>query len=352
MRLFRDHLSKISGYVPGIQPKNSDFIKLNTNENPYPPSPRVIKALREALNGSLRLYPDPLSDRLRDRIAEVCALSREWVLVGNGSDEILNWVSRAVLAKGDELWVTDPTYILYEVLAQFQEAKTVRCLLDEKFDLPHRFNLKNAQLIMISNPNTPTGTCFDKSKIIKICSSTRALVLIDEAYVDFAQCDCIELVKNFKNVLVTRSFSKSFSLAGMRIGYAVGRPETIGILMKLKDSYNLNRLSQAAALAALNDMAWMKENVERIIRDRFFLSENLSKLGFHVLPSQANFIFAAHKNFGAKWLYERLYERKFLVRHFELPRLENYLRISIGTHLEMVKLVGLIRELTKGGGKL
>lgn len=343
-KFFRTSIENLDAYVPGLQPKGKGFIKLNTNENPYPPSPRVIDILQQTASDILRLYPSPTAGLLREKIAQTFGFKKEWVFVGNGSDEILNLIVRACLGKGDKLWVTDPTYILYEVLANMQEARVIKCPLGEDFQWPKRFDLQGAKLVMISNPNTPTGTFFAKTQISEVCKKTKGLVVIDEAYADFAQTNCLDFVKKFKNVMITRTLSKSFSLAGLRVGFAVARPEVIQVLMKLKDSYNVNRLSQEAGLAAIEDLNAMKEAVKRVVRDREFLTQRLCGLGFQVIPSQANFIFVKHQHLPALKIYQGLYQRRILVRHLNLPRLKSYLRISIGTHQQMIQLV---KELEK-----
>ncbi len=342
---FRKSIELLSEYVPGFQPKEKGFIKLNTNENPYPPSSKALEILKIEASEALRLYPDPISETLREKIAKTYGFKPDWIFVGNGSDEILNLIVRACLGKGDELWVTDPTYILYEVLANMQEARVTKCSLDENFDLPERINVGKAKLVMISNPNTPTGAFFDKSSLKTICRQAKGLVVIDEAYADFSKENCLDFVKKFKNVVVTRTMSKSFSLAGLRLGWAIARPEVIQVLMKLKDSYNVNRLSQRAGLAAITDLASMKEAVKRVVRDRDFLTEKLMKLGFKVIPSQSNFLFVKHLSVDALKLYQELYKRKILVRHFNLPKLKNYLRITIGTHQQMVQLVKALEHI-------
>lgn len=345
---FRKNIDQMEGYVPGLQPRTGGFIKLNTNENPYPPHQVVISAIKDALGENLRLYPDPLSNILRDKIASVYGVPESWVIAGNGSDDVLNLIGRAVLGKNDRLFITDPTYVLYEVLAKFQEAKIIRCALDENFDLPEKMDVSEAELVMISNPNTPAGTLFKKTKIEAICKKTKGLVLIDEAYADFAETNCLDLVKKYQNVMITRSLSKSFSLAGLRVGFAIARPRVIETMMKVKDSYNLNRLNQAAGVAALSNLSSMRDAVTRIIRDREFLTQKLQELGFFVLPSQANFIFTRHPRYSALRLYEELLSEKILVRHFNVPRLKEYLRISIGTHQDMVKLVKVVAERFEG----
>jgi len=344
MKLFRSAILNMQGYVPGFQPKEGGFIKLNTNENPYPPSQTVFEVLKKSFDASLRLYPDPMSDLLRKEIADMFRISKEWIMVGNGSDELLNIAVRAILEKNDKLFITDPTYILYEVLAAMQEAKIIRCRLDKNFDFPQEIDTQDAKLVMISNPNTPTGKVFERKTIEALCRKTKGFVLLDEAYVDFSKENSMNLVKKYKNVIVTRSFSKSYALAGLRIGYLVARPEVIEEFMKLKDSYNVNRLSQAAALAAIKDRVWFRATLSRIIRDREMFSAELEKLDFEVIPSDANFIFVKHPKVKALDLYKKLYAEKILVRHFNRERLKEYLRISIGTHQEMIQVLNVIKK--------
>ncbi|MBI1870924.1 MAG: histidinol-phosphate transaminase [Chlamydiae bacterium] len=349
MKLIRSAIEKMEAYVPGFQPKEGEkFIKLNTNENPYPPSPRVLEAIRRGIGASLRLYPNPLADSLRDKIASLFKVPREWVIAGNGADEILNMAVRVTVGKNDKMLVTDPTYILYEVLANFQEAKVIKCPLNQNFDLPNQFPVEGAKMILMTNPNSPTGCPFDKKKLEAICRKAKGMVLIDEAYADFADENCMDFVKKFKNVIITRTLSKSFSLCGLRIGFAISNPEIIEAMMKVKDSYNMNRLSQLAGVAALQDLDWMRQGVRRIKRDREFLTQKLIKLEFKVLPSQANFIFVRHSQISALEIYKCLYEKRILVRHFNRPRLREYLRISIGVHQEMVKLVKVLEGILKG----
>lgn len=345
MNPFRSAIVRLRPYAPGFQPSEPGFIKLNTNENPYPPSPKVLDVIEDAAKSRLKLYPDPLSNKLRNRIAAMFGVRPDWVVAGNGSDEILDMIFRAVLGKNDRILITDPTYILYEVLAGFQEASVVTCELEGDFRLPRRIRANNAKLVVLANPNTPTGMSFERSEIEAFCRNNRAIVVIDEAYADFSDENCMDLVRKYRNVMVTRSLSKSYSLAGLRAGFAVGRPETIREILKVKDSYNLSALSQAGALAALEDHEWMRRNVARVIRDRGFTTRKLSAIGFDVLPSHANFIFAKHRTRDAKRLYELLYRRKILVRHFNRPRLKSYLRISIGTHQDMVRLVKALEEI-------
>ncbi|MBI1884440.1 MAG: histidinol-phosphate transaminase [Chlamydiae bacterium] len=347
MSLFRPAVEKMKGYVPGFQPKGLGFIKLNTNENPYPPSEKVLNALKEAVNARVRLYPDPVADELRMELAKAFRFPKDWIMVGNGSDEILNLAMRAGVEKNDKVLITEPTYILYEVLAQMQEAKIIRLELDEDFNLPKQVDTRGIKMTFISNPNAPTGALFGREQLRKICRASKGIVLIDEAYADFAKENCLDFVREFKNVIVTRTLSKSYSLAGLRIGFAIARPQVIETLMKLKDSYNVNRLSQVAGIAAIRDRGVMKRTVQQIIRDREFLIQHLERLDFSVIPSQTNFIFVKHARYDAFKLLKELERKKILVRFFNRPRLKEYLRISIGRNQEMIKLVRELERILK-----
>lgn len=342
---FKEHITKLNAYEPGLQPDEEGFIKLNTNENPYPPSPKVIKAIQSANNEELRLYPNPNSDKLKCRIAEKHSMDPGSVLITNGSDEALALIAKGVLGKGDLALITDPTYILYEVLIDIQAAIKKVIALDEQFELPKKIDSTNVKLAFFSNPNTPVGNMLDQKIIARYCQESEGIVVIDEAYIDFAQTDSLELIQQFNNVLITRSFSKSFALAGMRIGYILGEASLIANLNKIKDSYNVNRLSAIAAEAALNDETYRDQQINLIIRDRAFLVQQLSRLQFDVLPSAANFIFVKHNTIESSVLYKILREKKILVRYFDKPRLRDYLRITVGTHQDILKLVKAIEDL-------
>ncbi|MDP3980930.1 MAG: histidinol-phosphate transaminase [Chlamydiota bacterium] len=340
---FQKHIQDLSAYVPGIQPEGTDYIKLNTNENPYPPSRQVIQALKKASNATLRLYPNPSAEGLRKKIADRFGLDPDCVLIGNGSDELINLIIRSVVGPGDKVFLTYPTYILYDVLVNLQQGSKVIHSLDAQYNLTPPFATDGLKLAFFANPNTPTGTIFQKDILEQFCTQTEALVVIDEAYVDFAKTDCLDFIHRFKNVLITRTFSKSYAMAGLRIGYVLGTPENIRELMKIKDSYNVNRLSAIAAEAAFDDYEYMLKRAQMVIRDRKFLTKQLEKLDFDVLPSEANFVFAKHRRIDAKMIYKMLLDQHILVRHFDLPRLNEFLRISIGTHQEMVKLITALK---------
>jgi histidinol-phosphate aminotransferase len=338
----RKIIGDMKGYVPGEQPRDGAYIKLNTNENPYPPSPRVLSALRGATDRSLRLYPEPLGDSLRALAASTFEVRAENVLAGNGSDELLSILVRCFVGKGDRALYPVPTYTLYDTLITIQEGEKTTVDYPADFSLPDGLYSQEAALIFLCNPNSPSGTLVPLQQIEKLARSVTGTLVVDEAYIDFAEGDeasALPLIHSFPNVVVLRSFSKSFSLAGMRIGLAFAPADIIAAMIKVKDSYNVNRLSLAAAVAALQELSWMKRNVKRIQKTRKSLTRKLKSLGFVVYPSQANFVMARRPGENLKDLYEELKRRKILVRHFDQPRLQDSLRITVGTPHEIETLL-------------
>ncbi|MCX7766830.1 MAG: histidinol-phosphate transaminase [Candidatus Sumerlaeia bacterium] len=343
-----ERIINLTPYVPGEQPREQGFIKLNTNENPYPPSPTVIKALKRVLREKVRLYPDPESLEVRRIAGQRWGLAPEQIFVGNGSDEVLRLIFQCYLCAGDSVGSIYPTYILYETLANLFGAKTVFYELNPDLSLPEQFTRRLPhKIICIANPNPPYGTLYEIEQIADICRKNPAsIVLIDEAYIDFAKNNALSLLDEFKNIIITRSFSKSYGMAGLRIGFALAQPEIIANFYKAKDSYNVNALAQVAAITALKDNNYYRHNIQKILAGRRWLTDRLNKLGFSIPPSEANFIFAQwHGN--ARWIYEELKKRKILVRFFNHPRLANGLRISIGTMKENKILVSALKEILK-----
>jgi histidinol-phosphate aminotransferase len=341
-RYFRSNIAAMVGYVPGEQPQDQGFIKLNTNENPYPPSPKVSSALRKAINPSLRLYPDPLSDSLRFTAADVYGVEPSNIIVGNGSDELLSIVLRCFVSPQDRVAFPAPTYSLYDTLIEIQDGVAVRVDFPPDFSLPDSLAEQNAALTFLCNPNAPSGTLVSLAEIDRLARAVSGIVVVDEAYVDFAESEgasSVPLIRRLSNLVVLRTFSKSFSLAGMRIGLALGSEEIISGMMKVKDSYNVNRLSMTAATAALQDMPWMKRNVRRIQRSRKKLISGLKRLGYSVYPSHANFILARKTGENLKCVYEELKRRKILVRYFDAAGLRDCLRITVGTPREIQALL-------------
>ena len=333
----RQSVQDLQAYTPGEQPQVEGLIKLNTNENPYPPSPAVARALREFAADSLRLYPDPVCRTLRERIAAVEGCAVEQVFVGNGSDEVLRLATRAFTQPGGAVAAFDPTYSLYPVLAAAEEVGYRTVPLPEGFGWIEPPAALDASLFFLANPNAPTGVFYPVETIRAFCRQFKGVVLVDEAYVAFSGGrDCLALAKDLPNVLVCRTLSKSFSLAGLRLGYAIGSAELIGAMYKLKDSYNVDRLAQALALAALGDVPWMQDNARRIVATRERVAAELVKRGFRVIPSGANFLFVEPPaGTAAADLFADLRIKNILVRYFPGERTGRYLRVSIGTDAQM-----------------
>lgn len=344
MRYFRENIRDMEPYVPGEQPQDGGFIKLNTNENPYPPYLKVVEALQAAADGSLRLYPDPVCTRVRERAAEVLGVEPGMVIVGNGSDDILTMVMRSFVSEGDKVVFLNPSYGLYSVLTSIQHGREHVAEYTEDFKLPDDIHQPDARLTFICSPNNPTGTVSAPEEVAALAEKSEGIVAVDEAYVDFADSSCLELVHRFDNVIILRSMSKSYSLAGLRIGLGIASAGLIGGLMKVKDSYNVDRLAIVGAEVALSYVHKMQRNAEKIKEDRRYLTEALERLGFVVLPSQANFVFA-RPPMPAGALFEKLKERKILVRYWDRPRLSDGIRISIGTRQELEGLILATKEI-------
>jgi histidinol-phosphate aminotransferase len=345
---FRANIASLAGYVPGEQPQNDGIIKLNTNENPYPPSPRVYAAIRNAIRSSLRLYPEPQSDSLRAVAAAVYGVKPANIIAGNGSDELLSMALRCFVGPGDRVAFPVPTYSLYDTLVEIQDG--VRAAVDypADFALPDMLARRNAALTFLCNPNAPSGTLVDLPQVEQLARSIAGVLVVDEAYVDFAESEgssALPLIRRLSNLIVLRSFSKSFSLAGLRIGLAFASEEIIAGMMKVKDSYNLNRLSLAAACAALQDLPWMTRNARRIQRSRKKLTSALKRMGYQVYPSHANFVLARRTGQNLKSVYQELKQRKILVRYFDVPGLQDCLRITIGSPKEISALVDAMKTI-------
>ena len=339
---FRNNIQAMSGYMPGEQPGDDGFIKLNTNENPYPPSPKVYAALRKAIGASLRLYPQPMSDNLCAAAAAVYGINKENVMAGNGSDELLSIILRCFVAAGDRVAYPVPTYSLYDTLVEIQAGVAVRVPFPEDFAMPDELAGQDARLTILCNPNAPSGTLVSLAEIAKLARAVAGVLVVDEAYVDFAASEgasAIPLIQQLPNLIVLRTLSKSFSLAGLRIGLAFASAEIVAGLHKVRDSYNLDRLSIAAGTAALKDLAWMKRNAARIQRSRQRLASRLKRLGYQVYSSHANFILARQPDKNLRPIYEELKRRKILVRYFDVPGLRDCLRITVGTPKEVRALL-------------
>lgn len=346
MQLLRKNIAEMAGYVPGFQPADQDqWIKLNTNENPYPPSPRVIEAIRTAIGDDLRKYPDAACRAGREAAAELYGFPVEWLIMANGSDELLNNLIRACAAEGDEVAFLHPSYSYYATLAQVQGARVRTFPLTEDGEIGDFPEHYDGRLFFLTNPNAPLGLSWTVDEVAALASRCSGLLVVDEAYADFADQHCLELVRTQPNVVVTRTLSKSYSLAGMRLGLAVARPEIIAALDKIRDHYNLDRLAQVALVAALKDQDCFRENVARIRRSRERFRQELLRLDFAALPSGGNYLFASPPDRNGQRLYRELYQRKILVRYFNDPALAHGIRISIGTDEEMARILAALAEI-------
>ena len=337
------NVQALEAYTPGEQPKDPGIIKLNTNENPYPPSPKVAEALKAFDYARLRLYPDPVFMAVRQRIAEICGCSVQQIFVGNGSDEILALCTRAFVENGGSVGYFMPSYSLYPVLTEIRgiEQRPVSLNADFTWRMPEGYN---ASLFFMTNPNAPTSMTYDTDVVAAFCKTFDGVVLIDEAYGDFADTNCmgLALAKENANTLVMRTFSKSFSLAGMRFGYVIGPEPLISALYKIKDSYNMDMLAQVVGLAALNDLPYMRENVRKIRATRERLTGELRRRGWRVCDSQTNFLFARPPGGDAKKVFEALKAAKIYVRYFPGPATGEYLRITVGTDGQTDRLLEML----------
>jgi histidinol-phosphate aminotransferase len=346
--MFRQAIEEMAPYTPGEQPRPGQrLIKLNTNENPYPPSPAVRAAIIRAADASLRLYPPPRADELLNAAAKVYRMPRAMILAGNGSDELLAMLFRAALTRGDKVAYALPTYSLYDTLAAIQEARVAAVPLGPGFAQPLAgLAAERAAVTIVCNPNSPCGSLAAPAQLDKLARELDGrLLVIDEAYVDFAESHALALVRRHRNVAVLRSFSKSFSLAGMRLGLCFAQPPVIEHLLKVKDSYNLNRLAVSAGAAALADIAWMHRNVSRIKGVRAMTEKRLRQMGLEVPPSQANFVLARLPGRDMSAVAAGLRRRGILVRHFPRSVFRDALRISIGTAAEMQALFNTLEAV-------
>ena len=360
--LVRPLVRRLRPYIPGEQPKIKGLIKLNTNENPYPPSKKVIEAVRAGTDQRLRLYPDPTAQGLRQKLARLHGCKPDNILAGNGSDELLAmavrcFVEPSVSPAGNSRAVVQfftPSYSLYPVLAQIHGAVANPVRLKPDFNLPSPGELRRqnswdfaAALTFITTPNAPSGRGYPTAELQEICRSQGGVVVLDEAYVDFAQENALALAFKYPHVLVARTFSKAYSLCFQRIGYFVGHPDLISALHKIRDSYNVNGLGQIAAMATLDDLPYYRANFHRILATREELSRELTGLGFKVMSSQTNFILARPPVASAEQWLQKLRQRRILVRWFNQPAIRDYLRITIGTPEEAKALVCAVKAELK-----
>lgn len=352
MSSWKDNLRTIDPYVPGEQPNIEGMIKLNTNENPYPPSPAVEKAMKEFDLDSLRLYPDPNSELLINAIAKRYEVNNDQVFVGVGSDDVLAIAFMTFFNSKKPILFPDITYSFYDVWAELFNIPYERPALDDDFNVRTEDYYKENGGVVIANPNAPTGIKQSEDMLRDIIEHNRdVVVIIDEAYVDFSGESALSLTKEYDNVLIVQTYSKSRSLAGMRIGYAMGNPELIKAMNDVRFSYNsypMTRLSVAIGAAAIEDEEYFQRTNKMIIDTREWTKKKLTELGFSYGDSMTNFIFATHRSVNANEIFTKLREKKIFVRHFNSPRIDNYLRISIGTQEEMEKLIDELSIIVGG----
>ena len=348
MTRFRPAIDALRAYAPGEQPPDGvDVVKLNTNENPYPPSPRALAALGAIDAESLRRYPQPFADTFRRSAAEVLGVDPEWILVGNGSDDLLTMLFRAVTGAGRAVAYPAPTYVLYRTLAAIQGAPVLEAPFDEEYTLPvDALADSGAALTIVANPNSPSGTAATTEQLARLTDRAAGVVAVDEAYVAFADGSALDLIRRNDRVIVLRTLSKSHGLAGLRLGFGIAHPDLLSGLAKVKDSYNVDAVAAAVGAAAVRDVAYTRETVERIRRTRARLGRALAGRGFRIWPSQANFVLARPADGDARRLYHGLRERGVLVRYFAEPGLADKLRITVGTEQETTRLLSALADLT------
>ncbi|HWB53373.1 MAG TPA: histidinol-phosphate transaminase [Tepidisphaeraceae bacterium] len=347
-KFVRTIVRQMTGYVPGKQPASGQrVVKLNTNENPFPPSPRVMQAIAQIEPELLRRYPDPMSRTFCESAGRLHKVSPECILTGNGSDDILAIAMLTFLSPADTVAMPDPTYSLYPVIAELDEVKVALVPWEKDWSLPTKALLATKpKAIFLANPNAPSATFVSPQALDELAGNFDGLLLIDEAYVDFADDNCIPLIKEHENVVVTRTLSKAYSLAGLRFGYAIAQPQVVREMNKAKDSYPCDAISIVAATAAIEDQEYARQTWEHVRGERTRISAELSQLGWSVLPSHANFLLASPPDGDAKQVFEGLEAQGILVRYFNSPGLSDKIRITLVTSQENNALLGGIKALT------
>jgi histidinol-phosphate aminotransferase len=342
MGYFRENIEKLTGYVPGFQPDGANVVKLNTNENPYPPSPKVIEAIESLSPEGLRRYPQPLADTFRQAAGKVLGVRPENIICTNGGDDLLTICFRAFCDQDRPAAWPTPTYSLYEVLASLQDCRVVEAdFADDNWR--DKLIAAGAALTIVCNPNAPTGVQVAANDLAELAGRLSGVLLIDEAYVDFAWDNCFRLVEQFDNVIILRSMSKGYSLAGLRFGFGIANEALIAGLMKVKDSYNVDSISIAAATAAVLDQEYFKANVEKVIAERSRMTKELTGLGFQVAPSETNFLLAQISGAGA--IYEKLAKDNIYVRYWNTGQMADKLRVTIGTREQNDALLKALTQI-------
>ncbi|MDC4328780.1 histidinol-phosphate transaminase [Acinetobacter baumannii] len=351
MRFWSPEVRELEPYVPGEQPKIQNLLKLNTNENPYPPSPKVVEAVQAVLHEQadvLRLYPDPDATALKQAIAKQQNIDVSQVFVGNGSDEVLAHIFKAFFLQDEPILYPDITYSFYPVYSQFFGTKTKEIPLNENFEIDVRDYTQPNGGVIITNPNAPTSIALSLAEIEQVLQANPdRVVVIDEAYVDFGAESAVSLINRYENLVVCQTTSKSRSLAGLRVGFAIAQSHLIAALEAVKNSFNsypIDRFAIAAAVASFEDQAYFEEQCQKVITSREKLVRDLTELGFNVLPSKANFIFATHSHHDAGQLAQKLREQGIIVRYFNKPRINQFLRITVGTNEQNARLVQTLKQ--------
>jgi len=353
--MFSDNLrhavAAMSGYTPGEQLNSPDIIKLNTNENPYPASPKVVEAIEAAAKAGLQRYPSAMAQPFREAASDMFGIDPESVLCGNGSDDILTILTRAFVGEGELLRFPRPSYILYGTLAEIQGARSEQIPFESDWSLPDSFGSTSdgLKLVYLPNPNSPSGTVVSREAILELADRLPCPLVVDEAYADFADFNCLDLSFENEKILVTRTLSKSYGLAGLRFGFLVAQPDVVRELIKVKDSYNCDSLSIAAATAAVRDQDWLQENRTRVLETRNVLTSGMKRLGFDVVDSQANFTWNTHGSVPLKPIYEHLKSLDILVRYMDYPGWGEGLRISVGTDEQIEKCLDRIADCVQNG---
>lgn len=346
MSYFRPSIDALTAYQPGEQPDpGADVVKLNTNENPYPPSPRALQALRSIDAEALRLYPRPMADEFRESAAAVLGVAADWIVVGNGSDDLLTMLFRSVADPDHPVAFPTPTYVLYRTLATIQAAPVVEVPFDDAFRLPVAALVSaKAALTLVASPNSPSGNLMPNETLLTLARGASGLVVIDEAYAEFAGGNALELTARCNNVIVLRTLSKSHSLAGLRVGFAVAPPALLAGLTKVKDSYNVDAVSAHVGAVAIRDVGHTQANVTRVQASRERLARALSDMGYRVWPSDANFLLVRPPDGQARQMYQHLKSQGILVRYFDEPALIDRLRITVGTDEQNDRLLAAIQR--------
>ncbi|MCA9262648.1 MAG: histidinol-phosphate transaminase [Planctomycetales bacterium] len=347
MSYARENIADMSGYIPGEQPPAGKFIKLNTNENPYPPSSQVLQAISQVSGDCLRRYPDPSASAFRRVAGDLFGFPEDWILCGNGSDDILTIAMRTFVGEGQAVRFPTPSYVLYKTLAQIQDARPQAVPFTSDWTLDKTFSERddNVRLAIIANPNSPSGTCLTPDQIRVIANQLPCPLLVDEAYVDFADTDCLSLVREYEHVMVSRTLSKSYALAGIRFGFVLAQPSLIEQIQKVKDSYNCDAIATTAATAAISDQRWLDETRRQIVATRTRASLELASLGFQIPPSQANFLWCPHPGKNLKPVYQELKNRHILVRYMDYSGWPEGLRITVGTDEQMDACLGQLADI-------